>query len=354
MSRMDKKNEKDKDKSKIRKRTKKKSSIGKIIIVLLVLLIAIPLITVYALFSKINTTDSETSYQSQYDKVDGITNILLLGSDARKNDQASRTDSMIIATIDTKNKNIKLTSLARDTYVDIPGKGKGKLNAAYFWGKEDLLFQTIEENFQISVDKYVKVGFDDLMNIVFTLGGVEVDVKEHEIKLTNAYAAESYKECSYPDKGSFQTITHAGRQKLNGYQAIAYSRIRKSDSAINRDERQREILLSIVDGIKDMNVSKFPELLNTLLPFITTNLDVPEMIKLAMTVFANGSLNNIKQAEYPIIDNYHVKGGIYKNAGWVWLYDLNSRVVLQDFIYKDINMEDNAYLNDNSNIQLNY
>ena len=143
-------------------------------------------------------------------------------------------------------------------------------------------------------------------------------------------------------------------QTLNGYQALGYSRIRYSDSAIQRDERQREVILSMVDGIKTMSITKFPQLLDTLLPYVSTNLGVPEMIKLATTVFANGSLNNLKQAQYPIIDNVHVKGGIYKNAGWVWLYDLNSRVVLQEFIYKDINMEDNEYLLNNSNVQLNY
>ena len=64
--------------------------------------------------------------------------------------------------------------------------------------------------------------------------------------------------------------------------------------------------------------------------------------------------NSIKAAEFPIMDDIHVKGGIYNNAGWVWLYDLNSTIVLQDFIYRNIDMEDNDYLKDNSNIQLNY
>lgn len=333
---------------------KKKSKIFKITIVLLIVLITIPLIAAYSLFSKINTTVKDTNYKSQYEKVEGITNILLLGTDGRQGDASFRTDSMIIATIDANNKNIKLTSLARDTYVDILGQGKGKLNTAYFWGKEDLLFQTIEENFQIRLDKYVMVNFDGLMNIIYTLDGVEVDVKPHEIEFTNKCILETYEACTYPNKGDMQLLTSAGKQKLNGYQALAYARIRYSDSAIHRDERQREVLLSIVNGIKNINITKLPKLLDSILPFVTTNIDVSEMIKLSSTVFTNGSLNNIKQAEFPIIDDSHVKGGVYKNAGWVWLYDLNSRVVLQDFIYKDINMNDNNYLKDNSNIQLNY
>ena len=130
------------------KNKSKKSKFTKIVMVLLALLIAIPIFTFYSFYNKLNTTtaDGEDAYQSKYESVDGITNILLLGTDGRQKELAFRSDCMMIATIDANNKNIKLTSLARDTYVDIPGKGKGKLNAAYFWGKENLTFQTIEEN----------------------------------------------------------------------------------------------------------------------------------------------------------------------------------------------------------------
>lgn len=337
-----------------KKRKKKKNIFAITILVLLILLVTIPLVTVYSVLNKISSSGNDTSYKSQYDKVDGITNILLLGTDGRLGDSSFRTDSMIIATIDSTNKNIKFTSLARDTYVDIPGKGKGKLNTAYFWGKEDLLFQTIEQNFEIRLDKYVLVDFNGLMNIINTLGGVEVDIKQSEIKYINECIKETYEQCTYSNKGSMKLISSSGIQNLNGYQALAYSQVRYSDSAIQRDGRQREVILSMINSMKDINITKFTELINTLLPYVSTNLNASEMIKIATSVLLNGSLNNIKQAQYPIIDDYHVKGGIYKDAGWVWLYDLNSRVVLQDFIYKDINMEDNDYLKDNSNIQLNY
>lgn len=90
------------------------------------------------------------------------------------------------------------------------------------------------------------------------------------------------------------------------------------------------------------------------MPYIKTNLDSTEILKLGVTALnIITSSNDIKKAELPIIDDVHVKGGIYKNAGWVWLYDVNSTIVLQRFIYNDINMEDNDYLKDNSNIQLN-
>ena len=333
----------------------KKSKFTKIVMVLLALLIAIPIFTFYSFYNKLNTTtaDGEDAYQSKYESVDGITNILLLGTDGRQKELAFRSDCMMIATIDANNKNIKLTSLARDTYVDIPGKGKGKLNAAYFWGKENLAFQTIEENLGIKLDKFIQVDFDDLMNIIFILGGVEVDIKDYEIESINGMIPGSYEQCTYSNKGDMKLITNSGKQVINGYQAIAYTRIRKLDSAIYRDQRQREVMLSVINSVKDMDFSKYPHLLNTLLPYVSTNLSPSDIINLAFTAY-NFKPLTVKQGQFPIIDDVHVKGGSYKNAGWVWLYDLNSRQVLQDFINKDIDMDKHEYLKDNSNIQLNY
>ncbi len=100
-----------------------------ITVVLLLLLIGIPCITFWALQ---NNKNSRTDNSSTENTSNNITNILLLGTDGRDKEEAFRSDCMIIATLDMKNKSIKLTSLARDTYVDIPGHGKGKLNEAYF------------------------------------------------------------------------------------------------------------------------------------------------------------------------------------------------------------------------------
>ena len=335
---------------------KKKFKFRHLVIVLLSLLVAIPVCTFYFFYNKLNTpttAEGEQSYKSQFESVDGITNILLLGTDGREKELAYRSDCMMIATIDSNNKNVKLTSLARDTYVNIPGKGMGKLNASYFWGKEDLLFQTIEENFQVKLDKYIQVDFDDLMNIIFILGGVEVDIQKHELDITNQGIVGSYEQCTYPDKGEMKLLTKTGKQVINGYQAIAYTRIRMTDSAIHRDARQREVMLSVINKMKEKSFSEYPHIMNTLLPYVSTNLKPKDIINLAFTAY-NFKPLTVKQGQFPIIDDVHVKGGIYKRAGWVWLYDLNSRQVLQDFINKDINMKEHDYLKDNSNIQLNY
>lgn len=331
----------------------------KIIICIISLLIIIPLATYgYIQYKLKNVTVSSTTYQSKIEEVDGITNILLLGTDGRKDEKTFRTDSMIILTLDNNNKNIKLTSLARDTYVKIPGKGKGKLNTAYFWGKENLLFQTIEEEFGIGLDKYVIVDFTSLMDIIYALDGVELNIKDSEIKEVNKYIPECYKFCKNPNKGKMKLIKHSGKQIVNGYQALSYSRIRKNDSAIFRDERQRKVINAIIKKYKDLSFTKYPALIDATTPYIITNLTSNEITRLAYTghnILSGKPLKKaLKEGGFPITDEIHSKGGIYKNSGWVWLYDTNSTCVLKDFIYEDIDMDDNKYLLDNSNISLNY
>lgn len=332
-------------------KTKKNFNLKIITLILVLLLVGIPCITLLALKNNKNSnTDNSTSENTS----GSITNILLLGTDDRENEDAFRSDCMIIATLDMKHKSIKLTSLARDTYVDIPGVGKGKLNEAYFWGKQDLLFKTIKNNFGIDLYKYIQVDFDNLMNIIFTLGGVEVNVEQHELDAVNNLIPASYESCTYKDKGDMELLTSTGTQKLNGYQAIAYTRIRYSDNAINRDARQREVLMSVLRDLKSKATSSYSETLKELAPYYSTNITSSEIFNLAANAYSSGAINNVKQGQFPIIDDVHVKGGTCKDAGWVWLYDLNSVDVLKDFIFNDIDMKDNDYLKDDSNIKLNY
>ena len=332
-------------------KTKKNFNLKIITLILVLLLVGIPCITLLALKNNKNSnTDNSTSENTS----GSITNILLLGTDGRENEDAFRSDCMIIATLDMKHKSIKLTSLARDTYVDIPGVGKGKLNEAYFWGKQDLLFKTIKNNFGIDLYKYIQVDFDNLMNIIFTLGGVEVNVEQYELDAVNNLIPASYESCTYKDKGDMKLLTSTGTQKLNGYQAIAYTRIRYSDNAINRDARQREVLMSVLRDLKSKATSSYSETLKELAPYYSTNITSSEIFNLAANAYSSGAINNVKQGQFPIIDDVHVKGGTYKDSGWVWLYDVNSVSVLKDFIFEDIDMDDNDYLKNDSKVELNY
>ena len=132
-------------------------------------------------------------------------------------------------------------------------------------------------------------------------------------------------------------IPGSGVQTLTGYQAISYCRIRDIDSAICRDGRQRKVIMGIASKFKSIPVSKYPDLIKSLSPCVSTNIGSVELLNLgynAYNILSSG--NSIKQGQFPIIDEVHSKGGKYKDAGWVWLYDKNSVVVLKQFIFDDI------------------
>ena len=327
-----------------RKEKKESSALKKLVIFLAALVIAIPAAAYGYLYFKLNAMYDKEADESVLDKTEytsekGITNILLVGTDARPGQTASRSDSMMILTVDTKNKSLKLTSLARDTYADIPGHGKQKLTHAYIYGGINLLTQTIEKTFELDIQNYAIVDFLSFMDIVDTLGGVEVNVQQSEIKELNKYIDECYNFSTNPNKGSKQYINNAGTQKLNGYQTLAFSRIRYNDSAYERDRRQREVIQGMVNSMKELPITKYPELVNTILPYVKTNMKPTEIISLAGKALSIGDLS-IKQMEFPITTNGLSTGGIINNStGWVLQFNSDSLSILHDFIFRDIPYE---------------
>ena len=140
-----------------------------------------------------------------------VINILLVGSDhgAIKGDHG-RSDSIMIATVNFKTKELKLTSLMRDMYVEIPGHGHNKLNAAYAFGGVELLYQTIAKNFGIKIDKYCVVDFSTFEKVINKVGGVEISLEEKEAKYLNT--------TNYISKKKYRNVK-VGKQTLNGNQA---------------------------------------------------------------------------------------------------------------------------------------
>lgn len=315
------------------------SNLKKFVIALLVLVILIPAGAFGYLYFKLNTmydssTDSKALSDTKYKEVNGITNILLVGTDGRTLEESSRSDSMMILTIDNKNKSLKLTSLARDTYVNIPGHGEQKLTHAYAYGGINLLVETIEDNFKLDIQNYAIVNFFSFMDIIDTLGGVVVDVKPNELNELNTFIPECYEFDKNTNKGPMEYIKNSGTQKLNGYQALSYGRIRKNDSALERDRRQRAIIQGMIDGVKSLPVTKYPELVDSILPYIKTNMKPTTILSLGATALTIGDFN-IKSLEFPM-EKYST-GGIYKNAGWVWRYDADKCLpILHDFIFDNV------------------
>ncbi len=188
-----------------------------------------------------------------------IINVLIIGNDYRKDFYGEGghglPDSMMIATLDTKHKALKLTSLMRDQVVQIPGHGENKLNSVFGYsdGGVKLLYKTIAQNFNIKLDGYVELGFDAVEEVVNSVGGINVELTESEANYLNT--------TNYISKKKYRHVK-VGMNKLNGNQALGYSRIRKTVFTPNgltddygRTWRQRNVITATFSKIKGIPLS---------------------------------------------------------------------------------------------------
>ncbi len=266
-------------------------------------------------FDKTNSLDKVDV--SKYDTLSDseIVNILLVGADKNLDEQnaggaARRSDSMMIATLDMKHKKLKVTSLMRDMYVEIPGHGSRKLNAAYSLGGIKLLYETIAKNFGIKMKGYAEVNFDAFVEVINAVGGVEATLTESE--------AVNLNDTNYIKRKKFRNVK-VGKQVLNGYQALGYCRIRhgkwknghypavltasgKGDD-YGRAERQRLVIQALLKKVKSMSVNKWLELVDIILPNVKTDLDKDEIYSYLMAIVKMGT-TELKQYSLPIQNGY--------------------------------------------------
>lgn len=288
------------------------------ILFLLLIITFIPILNVYGL--------SENKVeQSQM-----IENILLIGLDGNNDNIPKRSDTMIILTIDNINKSLKLTSLARDTLVNIPGHGEEKLTHAYAYGKEELLIKTINENFDLDIKDYATVNFKSFIEIVDIIGGVDININEREIKHLNEVIKSCYS-VNHTDISDIEYISSSGNNKLNGYQALAYARIRKIDTIYKRDERQRIILTNIAQKLSNVSITKYPHIAKSILKHVRVNMAFNKIIKLAFTSHELASYD-IKQLEFPVSE-YREDGVKDKNGKYIVKWDKDKNInLLHKFI----------------------
>lgn len=205
-----------------------------------------------------------------------IVNILLIGQDARGNERA-RSDSMILCTFNKNDNTITMTSFMRDLYVKIPGYYNNRINAAYPAGGMSLLNETLEYNFGVQVDGNVEVNFGYFAEVIEVLGGVDIELTAAEANYINNDVA---------GLGVPATLTE-GLHHLNGQQALSYSRIRKvgGNGDFGRTERQRKVLNSLITEFRNADLSTMLDLLEEILPMLTTDLSNAEIISLATELF---------------------------------------------------------------------
>lgn len=276
---------------------------------------------VYLKLNKMYVKDEAVkSTEEQGTMVEGITNILLVGTDGEYVEKGNRSDSMMVVTIDSKSKDIKISSIARDTYVDIPGYSTEKLTHAYAYEGIDLLKEVFKVNFDLDIDKYIAVNFSSFMEIIDEIGGVVVDVPESGLESINSMIDACYNYYSDKDSvGEKEYLTHAGTQRLNGYQALAFSRIRYTDSAFHREARHREVAESVYKEFAQKGIETYKKCAEIILNNTKTNISPIEMMNLAYTVLKIND-KDIDQFQFPLEEyrNGHI---INKQKGWVLEWD---------------------------------
>ena len=285
---------------------------------------------------EVKIVENKNKEEVDYKEVEGITNVLLVGTDARDLKESARADSIIIATLDNNNKEIRLTSLFRDTLVNIDGYGPYKLNAAMAFGGVNLLKDTIEETYNINIDKYIIINFWGFEAIIDQMGGLEIDVKDYQLDELNKYIGES-------TGGNDCPVTESGLQLLNGKQALSYARIRKGvGDEFERTERQREVLFKIAEKLRETKPTKYLGIMNSMLDYINTNIELLDALNMAYTIYKFPSFET-KQIHIPVTElssdmNY---GG---EIGWVFIMDRKQNTeILHDFVFNGIEPDENKF-----------
>lgn len=234
---------------------------------------------------------------------EGVVNILLIGNDSRSNGEDGRSDAMILLSVSKKTEKIYMTSLLRDMYVEIPGYKGNRLNAAYAYGGAELLMDTIEHNFDITVNRYVLVNFEAFANVVDAVGGIELELTGEEVEYVNAYLWEYNVLTNRPEGTDYMDTSVSGLVHLNGAQALSYTRNRYLGTDFGRTERQRKVLAQIIQKLPKAMVTNPKELINGLTTNLTTNLTKQECVQLCF--WAAGALSyDMEQNSIPLEGTY--------------------------------------------------
>ena len=282
--------------------------------------------------SNLETMNPEDVTWSNSETVSGsddVVNILLIGQDRRPGEGRARSDAMIIASINKTDKTIKLTSLMRDMYVQIPGYSDNRINAAYAFGGMETLDATIKENFDIDIDGNIEVDFSGFKDVIDSIGGIDMEIDADEIDVMNDYVRDINRQTGENTESSL--VTQAGMQHLNGTQALAYSRIRYvGNGDFGRTERQRKVLMAAFDEVSNLSIPEMLSLADTVLPLLTTDMSSGDLIRLATDVLTLG-ISDIETHNIP-------EDASYRSASIrgmsVLVPDLDScRRVLQEIIY---------------------
>ena len=212
----------------------------------------------------------------------GIFNLLLVGVDTDDAALRGRSDTMLLASFNARTGEMRLISFMRDTYVKIPGKGHNKLNAAYAYGGAELLMETLETNFGVTVDGYLAVNYALMVELVDAIGGIEMTVSEDELpKLNGILEYYNYQRGVEESQGRLEK---AGTHVLTGLQTMSYARIRKLDSDFVRVQRQQKVILAIYEKVCSMDLGTLTNIVLAYMDRVGTNITIAQATALVVTL----------------------------------------------------------------------
>ena len=254
-----------------------------------------------------------------------VLNVMLIGSDSMSVGDNGRSDSLLIVSLDVKHKKIKVTSLMRDIWINIPGYGKDRFNAAYALGGPKLTISTIEKTFGIRIDRYMVVDFEGFSKIIDTLGGIDMELSASECAYINTYSGDKH------------TLKGSGVKHLTGLQALHYSRDRNSKgSDYDRTSRQRNVIRAIIGKLKTASLTQITDFISTVGPLVTTNFKTSEISRLGTSA--------IEYLNYPITEfrlptDDNVRNETYDKKMVLVINDIaKAKKDLLNFIYEDEEM----------------
>lgn len=239
---------------------------------------------------KVDPKAKDVQIAEQDPKRDDVVNILLVGTDTRDpNSDMGRSDSMMLVSFNEKQGKTTAVSFLRDSLVDIPGYGKSRLGHTYAYGGVGLTINTLNETYDLDIQKYITINFDNLVSIIDEIGGVEVYISQEE--------AEYYRQTGMPDISE-------GNMTLTGSQALAHARNRTLGSDFERTRRQRSVIYGIYRKIlAEKDPSALLPLINYSMEHVKTNMGVNEIYKLAKQVLSVDDLK-LQSAAIPAEGTY--------------------------------------------------
>ena len=312
------------------------------IMILIILLIGSGFVITHHYYSQMATTErlekSDVGVSNELvekEEESNIVNIAILGIDRDGDGSNGRSDAIKVISLDMNNKKVKITSFQRDTliYIPEPENDFDKLNHAYWYGGAPLTLKTLNYNFDLDITRYVAFNFDAIEHIIDMIDGIELDVHENELKVTNDYIKGLNSASSNDVDAPY--LTKGGLQTLSGRQAMAYMRNRYVGDDFDRMNRQNKVMEAMIDKVMNQSYTELLGLLDACLPYVETNLTMNEIISFGTKVLTF-DLKNIEQTQIPASDN---KNKTVSYKGYSPLYVMNSyQDLVRDvhaFIYND-------------------